>query len=407
MATFEYEAVDPLGKVRRGVISADTPRLARRELRLNRLIPVRLDVAASGTTATPDRLAGWRARGIRAADVALATRQLATMAAAAAPVEESLNIVALQTERPALRNILFAVRAAVAEGRRLSDALASHPRVFPPLYRAMVAAGEMTGALGAVLERLADHLEKTERMKARLTAALIYPAALSIVATAVVMLLLAFVVPRVVEQFDSLGQDLPPLTRTLIAVAAGLRDYGPATALACLGIAMVAAHQARRRPVRHALDRFILKVPVIGRVLRRLYAARLARTIGTLVGSGVPALDAVAAARAAVPNLEFAGAMQAVAASIREGAGVSSALRKSGLFPPLVVHMAAVGESTGRLDVMLERAADQLDREFDAAATLAVGILEPGIIVIMGGLVGLIIMAILMPIFQLNSLALM
>ncbi|MDX2224434.1 MAG: type II secretion system F family protein, partial [Rhodospirillaceae bacterium] len=360
MATFEYEAVDALGKVRRGVINAESARLARRELRLNRLVPVRVDTTAPAAAGRGDWLARWRERSIAAADVALATRQLATLAAAAAPIEEALNVVALQTDRPALRNVLFAVRAAVTEGRRLSDALSSHQRVFPPLYRAMVAAGEMTGALGAVLERLADHLEKTERMKSRLIAALVYPAALSAVAIGVVTLLLAFVVPRVVEQFDTLGQDLPLLTRGLIVLADGLRVYGPIVATSMAVGGLVLARQARHENVRRALDRFILRVPVIGRVLKRLYAARLARTIGTLVGSGVPALDAVAAARAAVPNLEFADAAQGVAASIREGAGVSAALRKSRLFPPLVVHMAAVGESTGRLDTMLERAADQL-----------------------------------------------
>ena len=407
MASFEYEALDARGRVRKGVVTAETARLARRELRQGRLVPIKLEP----TSRARDAALSWAARvfapRIGAADIMLMTRQLATMIGAAAPIEEAVHAIALQTESKALQNVLFDVRAAVSEGTKLSEALARHSRAFSSLYVSLVGAGETSGALGSILERLADHLEKTSLMRAKVTAALVYPLALAAVAAFVVLMLLIFVVPKVVEQFDSLGQDLPLLTRALISLSAAIKNYGLIALLAFVGLAFFARRELTKPTVRHRVDGFILILPVVGRVVRQHQVARLARTLGTLFSAQVPALDALTAAKATLTNAVLADGMTKVIAAVREGAGLSAALRQTRVFPPIVAYMVASGENSGRLDVMLDKSADQLEREFESVTALAVGLLEPGIIVCMGGIVALIIMAILMPIFQLNSLALM
>ncbi len=405
MPAFEYEALDAKGLVRTGVVSADSARLARRELRQIKLMPVRVaPVAVRGEGVS---LSFLRRRAITSASLMLLTRQLATMIAAAAPLEEALHTIAVQADDKAVRGILLAVRTRITEGQRLADAMAHHPDTFSPLYRALIAAGEMSGNLGAVLERLADHLEKTERLRAKVTTALIYPIVLSAVAAAVVMILMAFVVPKVIAQFDSLGQELPLLTRILVFVSEGLSSYG--LLLLAIAIAGAAAFaRALKQPAfRRRVDAALLALPVIGKLLRGLYAARLARTLGTLVASGSPITEGLAAAKATVSNLVLADAVGAVGAAIREGSSLSQALRRTGLFPPMVVYMSAVGESTGRLDMMLTKAAEHLEREFETFTTAAIGLLEPLIVVVMGGVVAMIVLAILLPILQLNSIALM
>jgi general secretion pathway protein F len=407
MPAFEYEALDTKGAVKTGVVSADTARLARRELRQIRLMPVRIEPVSAGRGRAFTLPVLRPRRGIRPAALMLLTRQLATMVGAAAPLEEALHTIALQADDKNVRAALLAVRASVTEGRRLADALAAHPESFSPLYRALIAAGEMSGNLGAILERLADHLEKTERLRAKVTTALVYPIVLSAVAAAVVIILMTFVVPKVIAQFDSLGQELPLLTRILVFVSENLSTYG-LLLLALLGLGLFAFVRALRAPAfRRRVDAGLLALPVIGKLLRGLYAARLARTLGTLVSSGSPITEGLDAAKATVSNLVLAEAVGAVGTSIREGASLSQALRRTGLFPPMVVYMSAVGESTGRLDLMLTKAAEHLEREFETFTTAAIGLLEPLIVVVMGAVVALIVLAILLPILQLNSIALM
>jgi general secretion pathway protein F len=406
MASFDYEALDGAGRVRRGVVTADSARLARRELRENRLTPIRV-IADAAAPAKGREKPIFRTARVGSADLMLMTRQLATLTSAAAPLEESLHTIAIQSDNKVLRTALLSIRAAVSEGQRLSDAMAQHPRIFNAIYRALVAAGELSGALGPVLERLADGLEKSERMRAKVTAALVYPLVLATVAAGVVTLLIAFVVPKVAAQFDSLGQDLPLLTRALIAVSEGVQSYG-LFVLAAAVVGIVAAARLLRDPrMRLAFDGALLRLPVIGKLLRSLTAARLTRTLGTLTACGVPVLDAMVAAKATIGNRVIGDAVAGAAAAVRTGSSLSNAFRAAKVLPPVVVYMAAVGESTGRLDTMLEKAADQLDREFEGTTAIAIGLLEPGIIVVMGALVGLIVLAILMPVFQLNSLALM
>ncbi len=408
MAAFEYEAIDFNGSTKKGVISADTARLARRELRRIRLLPLKLEPVAQKAGVARLRHLGWLTRRrVSASTVMLMTRQLATMVSASAPIEEALHTIGLQAEDKTMRSALMAVRASVMEGFKLSDAMAQHAHVFNPLYRALVAAGEMSGNLGVVLERLADHLERSERLRSKVLAALIYPIVLTAVAASVVALLMVFVVPKVVSQFDTLGQGLPLLTRILIVVSEGMNTFGLA-GLAILVIAAAAFVLALERPAfRRRVDAALLRTPVVGKLLRGLHAARLARTLSTLVASGSPVVEGLGAAKGTVRNLVLQDAVAEVASSIREGSSLSAALRRTNVFPPMVVYMSSVGENTGRLDVMLGKAAEHLENEFESFTSTAISLLEPLIIVAMGAVVASIVLAILLPILQLNSLALL
>lgn len=405
MAAFEYEALDGAGRRLRGVVSADTPRLARRELRRKKLFPVQVAPTSQKKRAKA-ALPKWLRSGLSAKDISLLTRQLATLVSAAAPVEEALQTMALQTEKQAAKRVLLSVRARVVEGYRLSEALAEESATFSPLYRSMVAAGETSGNLGPVLERLADHLEKSQRLRSKVTTALTYPIFLAIVATAVVAALVTFVVPKVVDQFSSLGQDLPALTELLIAVSAFAADYG-LVVVALLALAVLVFLRALKHDgFRMRVDRAVLKLPLVGRLIREIHAARLARTLETLIASGATVLDGLNAARSVMHNRILKDAVAEAATLVSEGASLSAALRRSKAFPPLVTYMAASGENSGRLDHMLAKAADYLEREFEDVTTATLSLLEPAIIIVMGGVVATIVLAILLPILQLNTLAL-
>ncbi len=413
MAAFDYEALDARGRKVKGVITADSVRVARRDLRARKLVPVKVSESAGGTAAKPG--AGGAApglrlprfsRGLAARDIAMVTRQLATLINAAAPVEEALQAIALQAEKPRVRTVLLAVRSCVMEGQRLSQAMGQQPGVFSPLYRSMVAAGEGSGTLGPVLERLADHLENGQKMRAKVTAALVYPSMLALVAIAVVVMLMAFVVPKVVDQFDSMGRELPTLTRVMIALSDGVRDFGPFVLAGLVIGGLVFARALAQEGFRRRVDRGLLAVPLVGKLMRELHAARLARTMAALVSSGTPVLEGLTAARNTVRNTVMRDAIGDAATMVREGASLSAALRRTKAFPPLVVYMAAMGEKSGRLDDMLSKSADYLEAEFEALTGAALSLLEPAIIIVMGVVVGTIVMAILLPILQFNSAAL-
>ncbi len=413
MAAFEYEALDPTGKRVKGVISADSPRLARRDLRAKKLVPLTLAQAARSQRASADANAKWWDQlpilrpSVGSRDLSLVTRQLATLVNASAPVEEALQAIALQAEKPGVRTTLLSVRAGVTEGLKLSQAMGAQSHVFDPLYRSMVAAGESSGTLGPVLERLADHLEKGQAMRAKVTAALVYPAFLAITALGIVIMLMTFVVPKVVDQFDSMGRDLPRLTEILIALSDGVRDYGLYAAIA-LGLGIIAFVRALQAPgFRRRVDGAMLHLPIIGRLMRELQAARLARTLASLIASGTPVLEGLTAARGTVSNTVMKDAIGEVVTQVREGTSLSAALRRAKAFPPLVVYMAAMGEKSGQLDTMLVKAADYMEAEFEAVTGTVLGLLEPAIIILMGAVVGTIIMAILLPILQFNSGALL
>lgn len=397
VAVFEYEALDASGRSRSGTVAADSEREARERLSGRRLVPVRLAPAAAQGEARRGRF------GTR--DLALATRQLATLAAVA-PMEEALRTIGTQAERPGTRRVLLSTHAAVVEGFRLSDAMARQGKAFPPLYRAMVAAGEGTGALPEILERLADLLERQQQVRSKLVAALVYPAALAATALVVIAALMTFVVPRVVEQFDSMGRTLPWLTRAVIGVSEAMTGWG-LLLLALLVAAGIGLAALLRRPgPRLRFDALLLRTPFLGRLLRDLHAARLARTLAIMLASGLPVLEGLRITARTVGNRVLRGATDGMADAIREGASLSSAMRRAGVFPPTLLYMASSGEESGRLAPMLERAADYLEREFTTFTSAAMSLLEPAIIVVMGVLVALIVLSILLPILQFNSLVL-
>lgn len=402
MAAFEYAALDLDGRERRGRIDADDAARARAQLEGRRLLPLRVAPVSAASPASGPSMSG-RGR-FRSRDLAMATRQLATLVAAA-PLEEALRTLAAQSERAAVRRVLQATHAQVVEGRRLSEAMARQGRAFPALYRAMVAAGEDAGALPDILERLADLLERQQQVRGRLVAALAYPAALALTAVGVVLALMTFVVPKLVDQFDSMGRELPLLTRVVIAISDALA-VGWWLLLVLAAAAAFGFARAMRRPrLRLAFDGMLLRLPVLGRMLRDLHAARLSRTLAIMVGSGLPLVEGLAITARTVHNRVLRAATEGMVDSIREGGSLSSAMRRAAVFPPTLPYLVRSGEDGGRLGEMLERAADYLEREFATFTAVALGLVEPLIIVALGGVVAVIVLAVLLPILQFNSMA--
>lgn len=408
MAAFDYLALDAAGKRRKGVLNADSARQARRELRRLNLTPLDVKEAGRGVNfATLPRLEKLLNRPLRltSKELAVTTRQLATLISAASPVEEALHTIALQSEAPKVRKALADVRAGVTEGARLSQALGRHPQVFSPLYRAMVAAGETAGGLGEVMERLADHLERSRKLRGKITSALVYPALLSVVAFGVVALLMTFVVPQVADQFDGLGQDLPLLTKIMIGVSGAFQDFGPILILAALAVAVAFSRALKNEGVRRRVDAALMKTPIVGPLQRDLQAARLARTLSALAASDAPVMEGLEASRATVRNLALQDAIAASVAAVRDGATLSQALKRAGAFPPILIYMTAMGERSGALAPMLAKAADYLENELEETTQTALSLMEPLIILVLGGLVAVIVLSILLPILRLNTLA--
>jgi general secretion pathway protein F len=291
------------------------------------------------------------------------------------------------------------------EGRRLSDAMALQGQAFPPLYRAMVSAGETSGALAPILERLADGLERDQVVRGKVITALVYPAVLAVVALGVVIALMTFVVPRVVDQFDSLNQTLPLLTRMVIGLSDALRDWGWLAALVLAAAGLAGAVALRNPAIRLRVDTALLQLPLVGRLTRDLHGARMARTLSTMIAAGLPVLEGLTITARTVSNRRLRLATETMADAVREGGGLSAAMRRADVFPPILVTMTASGEAGGRLEPMLERAADYLEREFSTFTAVMLSLIEPAIIVVMGGVVAVIILSILLPILQINTLA--
>ena len=342
-------------------------------------------------------------RRLGSKQLTLFTRQMASLIEVS-PLEETLRNLARQNEKNTVREILGNVHIGVMEGQRFSEALAREPASFPPLYRAMIAAGEGAGTLPLIAGRLADLLERQAKMRGKLIGALAYPCILAVVALLVVAGLMVAVVPRVVEQFDNAQQQLPFITRLVIGISAFLASYWWLI-LVAIGVLAIAFWQGLRVPsFRLRVDRTILRLPLIGRLLRDLHAARMARTLATMVASRLPLLEGLTLTGKTIRNRVLANANDDIVERVRTGGSLSGAMQAVGVFPPLLVYLAASGESAGRLDTMLARAADYLEQEFDTFTTSALALLEPAIIVIMGGLVAVIILAILLPILQLQNL---
>ncbi|MEL6258852.1 MAG: type II secretion system F family protein, partial [Pseudomonadota bacterium] len=322
MAAFEYTALDAGGRRKRGVISADSQKTARRELRKQSLTPLKVNPTNEKVGSSNNR----RSRKLSSGQLVLVTRQLAMLVSAGSPIEEAVAAVGSGTKDETVRRTLANVRAGVVEGRALSDAMRTESKTFSPLYRAIVSAGETSGALGAVLDRLADNLEKSQAMQRKVTAALIYPAILAIVALSVVVALMVFVVPRVVEQFDTLGQDLPTLTNIMVGLSGFIRDYGLFIAAGIAAFILVVSRLMRTESFKRRVDGIVLDAPVIGGVARGAAAARFARTFATLAQSGAPVTDCLAASRETTPNLVLRDAVDDVSETVRKGGALSAAM---------------------------------------------------------------------------------
>ena len=402
MPEFAYHAIDPDGREQRGRIAAANDDAARDRLTSKNLYivsvapaPARVSVLASLPIKRQPRL--------NAKQLTLFTRQLSSLAQVS-PLEEALRTISRQSEQPHVRQILTEVHAGVVEGQRLSEAMRREGNSFPPLYRAMIAAGEGAGTLPLITERLAVLLERQAEMRGKLIGALAYPAILSLVAILVVMGLMVSVVPRVVEQFDNVDQQLPLITRIVIGISAFLANYYWVIIIAVILGGLLFVHALKRPAFRLSVDRNVLRIPLLGKLLRNLHAARMARTLATMVASRLPLLEGLRLTGGTIRNKVLSAANDDIVESVRSGGSLSGAMRTSGVFPPLLVYLTASGESAGQLDIMLERAAEYLEREFDNFTSTALSLLEPLIIVAMGGVVAVIILAILLPILQLQNL---
>ncbi len=421
MTAFRYEAAEDSGRIRTGVVDADSPRLARAGLRQQGLTPLSVEAlsasndaridATETTTSTP---VAFRRR-LPTTERALLVRQLASLVTAGLPLAQALAVVQDQAEKPRVRDLLAGIRGDVVSGTTLASAFARHPRDIPELDRALIAAGEQSGDLGTVLMRLADHIERRNALKAKVTAAFVYPAIVSAVAVLVVTALLVYVVPQIVGVFAQTKQKLPFLTLALIGLSNFIRAWGWLVAIV-LVVAGFATRRLLKRPgPKRAWHGRLLTLPLAGPLVRRADLARFSDTLAILVGAGVPILRALLAARDTMSNVVLRGTVDDAIVRVREGASLSRALKPprgergskteaTGHFPPVLLNLIASGEATGKLPDMLERAATSQSDELERRTLWLTSLLEPLLVVAMGGMVLLIVLAILMPIIDMNQL---
>ncbi|MBB1273864.1 type II secretion system inner membrane protein GspF [Psychromonas sp. SR45-3] len=401
MATFSYKALDAKGKQTQGTQEADSARMLRQQLRNVGLMPLEVEAIASKRKRVGKAFIQSK---IKTADLALITRQLSTLVASSIPLEESLQAVAEQCDKPKIKSMLASVRGGVIEGHTLADSMRNYPMIFDDLFCAMVAAGEKSGHLEKVLDRLADYAEQRQEMKSKMMQALIYPLVLTLVAISVVAILLTSVVPQVVGQFQHMGADLPGSTLFLIAASDAVSAYGLYFVGFCIIALLLFKHHLRKANNQLRFDRFLLRIPVAGKVANELNTARFARTLSILNSSAVPLLEAMGIAGDVLSNQYIRLKVKEAAERVREGASLGRALDSTKLFPPMMLHMIASGERSGELGNMLERSADNQDKQFSAQVTLALGVFEPALVISMAGVVLFIVTAILQPILALNNM---
>jgi general secretion pathway protein F len=405
LPVFEYHGIDTRGKDVRGIIDADTPRLARTKLKRSGVFTTEIqETRAESRTSKRGVAVPYVMRPVRIQHVAVMTRQLATLSGAGLPMVPALNSLTNQVENQNLKRIVSQVRERVKEGSSLSDALREFPRVFSNLYVNMVAAGESSGALDIVLLRLADFTENQVKLRNRITAALVYPILMVFLASGAVIFLMARVVPRILELFDDWGRSLPLPTVILLDITNFLKTYGWIVALGLAGLFLAAVLYFRTERGRFLLDRLSLRVPIFGHITRIIATSRFSRTLGTLLASGIPLLRAMNIVRNIVNNRVIANAIENSTESIVEGQSIAAPLARSGVFPPMVTDMIAIGENSGQLEHMLLKVSDAYDNQIETTVSSLTSILEPLLIVVMGGIVLFIVLAILLPIFEMNQM---
>ena len=402
MGAFEFVALDKSGKESKGLLEGDTPRHVRQILRERQLLPVSVTEVAKKESRRQSNFS--IRRGMSASELALLTRQLATLSQAGLPLEEALLAVSQQNENPRTQSILLGVRSRVMEGHSLADGLADFPQAFPELYRATVAAGEQSGHLDAFLERLADFTETRQVLQQQIRNALIYPIALVVTAVAIISFMLAYVVPKVVYIFENYDQQLPLLTRIMIGASDFIRDYWVALIIGIIatvyGIHQLLKKEGPKRKFHHLL----LRLPVVSKLTRGINTARFTQTLSILAGSGVPILESLRIAAQVVVNVPMREDVEEASLRIREGAMISHSLAASRLFPPMKTHLISSGEASGRLEEMLHRAATNQEREVDGLIATLLGIMQPLLVIVMAAIVLMIVLAILLPIFEINTL---
>ena len=403
MGAFEYTALDGKGREKKGIVEGDSARLVRQQLREKSLVP--LTVAEVKKQINNEKTTTFSLhQRISTTELALMTRQLATLARSAIPLDEATATVARQSIKPKVKKLLLGVRAKILEGHTLADGLRDYPHIFSEMYCATVAAGEQSGHLDVVLERLADYTEQRQQMQQRLKLALIYPVILTVMSILVVGGLLTYVVPEVVKVFSDTGQQLPFLTVALIAVSDFMQDWFVYLLLAMLAAFALFKKLLQQPTFKKRYHQFLLKLPVMGNLVLGGNSAQFSRTLSILAASGVPILDAMRIAVKVMDNIPMREAVEAASQQVSEGSSLSSTLENSGYFNPMLINLIASGEATGQLEQMLERAAMNQERELETTMAMLMGLLEPLLIVAMGGVVLIIVLAILLPVLDLNQL---
>jgi general secretion pathway protein F len=401
---FRYEAVDSLGATRKGVVNADSARAARSDLRTQGLVPIAVDAIASQL----DESGQTRRRGLgdrlSTVELSLFTRQLASLLEASLPLEQAFTALLEQAERSYVRDLIASIRSEIMAGASLSDALAQHPRDFADIYRALVASGEQIGQLSRVLSRLADYIERRNSLVQKVRLAFTYPAIVTVVAFAIVIFLLTYVVPQIVSVFANTKQKLPLLTVIMLSISDFVRNYGLIVAAVVVALFWAWRTALKNPDIKLRWHRWLLTAPMYGKFERSLNTARFASTLAITTGSGVPILRALQTSRDTLSNVAMRAQVEEAAGSVREGVGLARALSAHKHFPPMLIHMIRAGEVTGELPAMLDRAANAQEQDLERRALTIAGLLEPALILAMGVVVLLIVLAVLMPIIEINQL---
>ncbi len=403
MGAYEYTALNPRGAEKKGVLEGDSERQIRQQLREQNLTPLKVVEVSQREKKQQASGSVLRSR-ISVTALALVTRQLATLVRSGTPLADALATAGKQTDKPRLKSLLMAVRGHILEGHSLADGLAKFPHVFDNLYIATVRAGEQSGHLDLVLERLADYTENRQMMRQKVQLALLYPVVLTVMSIAVVSFLLAYVVPKLITVFENTGQQLPWLTRALISTSDFMRDYWPHMIIGIAAVIFLFLRMMRNHDFRYRVHSFLLKVPVVGSLLGGMETSRLARTLSILSASHVNLLEALQISAQVLSNLPMRETVEKATERVREGSSLAHALDEGGFFPPLIIQLINSGEASGELDQMLEHAADSQERELQTLIATLFGILEPLLILTMGGVVLVIVLAIMIPIIELNQM---